>query len=215
MPRCPLVNEDDIAQLERHTFTDASEESFAAAVYLLVRYANGDVRYNLVKSATKLAPKKTILIPKLELQAALLGARLAGYICKSLTRPVTFKRVWTDSFCVRNWVRSTAAYYKPFVSHRIGEIQTRTEPDEWCFVPGSLNVIDAGTRSSLTPDYVIPEAWGVGPAFPERANVQVAEGSSLDCCARRTPTKQRSQDPPRHQQTSFRLEESNRLNYQT
>ena len=94
-----------------------------------------------------------------------MGARLAGYVHKSLTRPVTFQRFWTDSSCVRNRVRSTAAYYKPFVSHRIGEINTRTELDEWRFVPGSLNVIDAATRSSLIPGYVIPETWGAGPAF--------------------------------------------------
>ena len=32
VPRCLLVNEDGITQMELHTFTDASEEAFAAAV---------------------------------------------------------------------------------------------------------------------------------------------------------------------------------------
>ena len=50
---------------------------------------------------TKMAPNKTISAAKLELQAALMSARLCNYIGKPLP-----------------------ALYKSFVIHRIGEIQT-------------------------------------------------------------------------------------------
>ena len=99
---------------------------------------------------------------KLELQAALLGARVANYVQEALTRPVHRRYFWTDSSSVRNWI---AAYYKPFVNHRIGEIQTLTEPQEWRFVPGAKNVGDLATRSGLNPGYRIPEEWLAGPEF--------------------------------------------------
>jgi hypothetical protein len=36
-----------------------------------------------------------------------------------------------------------------YVSHRIGEIQTLTEADEWQFVSGKLNPADEAPRSQL------------------------------------------------------------------
>jgi hypothetical protein len=83
-----------------------------------------------VKAANKLAPKKTISVPKLELNAALLGARLARDIQEALPASVNRRRFWTDSSTVRNWIRAAAADYQVFVSNRIGEIQTITDEGE-------------------------------------------------------------------------------------
>lgn len=122
------------------------------------------MRIHQVKAANKLAPKKSISIPKLELNAALLGARLAVTIGTSLPVKIIRRRFWTDSSTVRNWIRATAAYYQVFVSNRIGEIQTLTESDKWRFVPGVLNPADAATRSTLEGD-VFPSTWLYGPDF--------------------------------------------------
>ena len=62
-------------------------------------------------------------------------------------------------------MRATSASYKPFVSHRIGEIQQLSEADEWRFVPGKLNPSDAATRSSLEVEEIIPKSWAEGPEF--------------------------------------------------
>ena len=69
----------------------------------------------LVKASTKLVPSKTILVPELELNAALLAARQASYIQKALVRPLDGRYFWTDSSTVRHWIRATAAYYQSFV----------------------------------------------------------------------------------------------------
>ena len=65
---------------------------------------------------------------------------------------------------MRNWVRAVSARYQVYVSHRIGEIQTLTEPHEWRFVPGKLNPADAATRSQLE-ETTIPDWWLDGPPF--------------------------------------------------
>jgi hypothetical protein len=69
-----------------------------------------------------------------------------------------------DSSTVRNWVRAVSSQYQVYVSHRIGEIQTLTEPEEWRFIPGRLNPADAASRSQLEEEE-IPSWWLDGPAF--------------------------------------------------
>jgi hypothetical protein len=158
-PRCLFPQEGNIDRSELHTFSDASEEAYASAVYLRHVYRDGTAVVRLVMAKTKLAPKKTISVAKLELNAALLGSRLADYVLKALTRNISATFYWTDSSCVRNWVRATSALYKPFVSHRIGEIQTLTAQGQWRFVPGKLNCSDAATRSFLDEFGVITSTW--------------------------------------------------------
>ena len=63
---------------------------------------------------------------------------MARAIYKALNHKINIRYFWTDSSTVRNWIRATATFYQTFVSHRIGEIQTLTEPQEWRFVQGSL-----------------------------------------------------------------------------
>jgi hypothetical protein len=164
MPRCLFPDSAKIISSELHTFCDASEEAYAAVIYIRNCYADGGVVVRQVKAANKLAPKKTISVPKLELNAALLGARLARAIQEALPASVNKRRFWTDSSTVRNWIRAAAANYQVFVSNRIGEIQTVTDEGEWRFVPGVLNPADAATRSTLEGEN-FPPVWLNGPEF--------------------------------------------------
>ena len=133
-------------------------------VYIRNIYNDGRIVIRHVKGGTKLAPTKTLSVPRLELNAAVLGARMAKMVQTELTREVASRYFWTDSSTVRNWIRATAAIYQTFVSHRIGEIQSLTEAQEWRFVPGTLNPADAATRSQLESE-AVPYLWIDGPGF--------------------------------------------------
>ncbi|XP_057381574.1 uncharacterized protein LOC130704113 [Daphnia carinata] len=163
-PRCLFPNEDCIVRVELHTFCDASEEAYAAVSYIRNVYEDRNIVVRQVKAGNKLAPTKTLSIPKLELNAALLEARLAQFFKRALTYHVHGRYFWTDSSTVRNWVRATASFYQIFVSHQVGETQTLTEPKEWRFVPGKINPADAATRSQLESE-AIPISWLDGPEF--------------------------------------------------
>ena len=43
---------------------------------------------------------------------------------------------------------------KPFVAHRVREIQEDSNPDQWRYVPGKLNPADYGTQG-LTVEELI------------------------------------------------------------
>lgn len=116
VPRCLFPKEHDIIRTELHGFGDASEEAHAAVIYLRQVYTGGAVIIRQVRATTKLAPKKTISIPKLELNASLQLARLAKTVGEALSRRVHRRYLWTDSSTVRNWVRATGSNYQIYVS---------------------------------------------------------------------------------------------------
>ena len=166
IPRCIQPKKKNVIRSELHTFCDASEEAFAAVVYLRSVYDEDDIRCSFMMAKTKVAPKKALSVARLELQAAVLGARLADYVRKAMTRQIDRVFFWTDSKCAIGWIRSTAVWYKPFVAHRVGEIQTLTDPKSWRHVPGRMNVSDCATRSRFDErSELIPVRWFTGPDF--------------------------------------------------
>lgn len=98
-----------IVRRELHTFGDASEEANCAVTYFRNVSADGHVTLLHIKATTKLLPTKTISVQKLELCAALLGARLVRFVGSALSRQIDGRFFWTDSSTIRHWVRSTTS----------------------------------------------------------------------------------------------------------
>ena len=73
--------------LELHVFGDSSQDVFSAVAFLRARvHACTEVAFVIGKA--RVAPMKTLTVPKLELQAAVLAARLSIDIRDALTIPV-------------------------------------------------------------------------------------------------------------------------------
>ena len=88
---------------------------------------------------------KALTIPKLELQAALLAARLRNEVQKALKITIQRTFMWTDSTTVLQWLHSIDQ--KPvFVANRVSKILELTPVDEWNHVPTADIPADAGTR---------------------------------------------------------------------
>ena len=68
-----------------HTFVDASQEAYGAAVYIRVDFCDGNLSVQLVTAKIKVAPLKSISIPRLELMGAVLGIRLARSVVNTLS----------------------------------------------------------------------------------------------------------------------------------
>ncbi|XP_075264692.1 uncharacterized protein LOC142356781 [Convolutriloba macropyga] len=98
IPRCLVPNVDGTHEL--HTFTDASLSAVSAVVYLRTISADGSIATHYVISKSKVAPIKQMSFPKLELEAATLGAELAGFCETEMTIDVKRKKFWSDSTAV-------------------------------------------------------------------------------------------------------------------
>ncbi|XP_055613361.1 uncharacterized protein LOC129759847 [Uranotaenia lowii] len=174
IPRCYFDGVGNIRyqQTELHIFVDASEEAYAAAGYFRLPNSSGGFECCLVAAKTKVAPLKHWSIPRLELQAAVLGTRLKKCIMEGHT--ISAKRVvlWSDSSTVLAWIRSDHRRFTQFVACRVGEILTTTNVSEWRWVPSRLNVADHATKWGQGPPISSSDSWFKGPAFlwePEEA----------------------------------------------
>lgn len=74
----------DVIHHEIHGLSDASTKAYAAAIYLQVTSLDGSVTVTLLIAKSKVAPVKTVSVPRLELSAALLLARLVRFVKTSL-----------------------------------------------------------------------------------------------------------------------------------
>lgn len=95
-----------------HGFSDASQLAIAAVIYVRVPQDNGEHLTRLVCSKTKIAPIKRVTIPRLELTAALLLARLMTKTIQALDLTNAPVYCWTDSSVTLTWITTHPARWK-------------------------------------------------------------------------------------------------------
>ena len=153
--------------LELHMFGDSSQDVFSAVGFLRaqVTCTSGEIITELafVLGKARVAPMKVMTVPKLELQATLLAARLKRKICRALTVTVDKVFMWTDSTIVLQWVNSTNKHTF-FIANRVSEILENTSVDQWNHVATCDNPADAGTRG-MSAEILQLSSWVRGPDF--------------------------------------------------
>lgn len=118
-----------------------------------------------IVAKTRVAPIKLTTIPRLELQAALIGSRLAATIIAEHTIKPNRIVMWTDSRTVLCWLRSSNSRFRLYVTRRVGEILENTGVSDWKWVPTKQNVADIGTRLTSTCNFNVEDWWYSGPSF--------------------------------------------------
>ena len=96
-----------------------------------------------VLGKARAAPMKVMTVLKLELQAALLAARLKREITQALTLTVNQVFLWSDSTIVLQWINFNEKQ-TIFVAIRLCEILEYTSVDQWNHVATKDNPADAG-----------------------------------------------------------------------
>lgn len=163
IPRCVVISQAKSYHI--HGFCDSSQYIYGACVYLSSENAQGDRVSHLICSKSRLAPIKSISLPKLELCGALLLAQLMQKTIKALRIQTDSINYWTDSTIVLSWLNAEPNCWKIFVSNRVAEIQNLTENGVWRHIESQNNPADIVSRGCETQKLANESLWWHGPAF--------------------------------------------------
>ena len=160
--RCGVIS--DFVNIQIHGFCDPSEKAYGACIYLRSTNNQGHHYSSLICSKSRVAPLHTISLPRLELCAALLLARLYAATSQALSHLTISRTVfWSDSTIALQWIQTSPHTLKTFVSNRVAEIQEITQPHEWKHVPTQDNPADSSSRGQMPKDFLVNRIWQHGP----------------------------------------------------
>ena len=164
---------DDIESVEIHGFSDSSLDAYAAVIYLRVKTKVG-IKVSLITSKSKVAPMKKFSVPRLELLACVLLAKLMQQVTFSISSQITAYSVfaWTDSKVTLCWIKEKCKWWKPWIENRVVSIRKVINEKLWNYVPTSCNPADIPTRSN-TFENLIKTRWYEGPHLLRNDDIQM------------------------------------------
>ncbi|XP_060800865.1 uncharacterized protein LOC132901873 [Amyelois transitella] len=161
--------------IQIHAFSDASMRAYGAAVYLRIVCNDGKVKTKLIAARTKVAPLKTISLPRLELCGALLLSRLMKQIGQAMRIPKSQMYAWTDAQIVLAWLCGEPNRWKPFVANRVVEILDNLNNEHWNHVQSHENPADLVSRGVLLLELKDCELWWSGPKWLSETEINIRE----------------------------------------
>jgi hypothetical protein len=124
---------------ELHIFCDATEEGYGVACYRRCTGDGGKVHVTLIFARAHVVPADMLKqalkdqenhhgsIPRLELVAACLAARVCNMLRRESGEVYKSTVLWCDSECVLKWIFDTETCFKTFVSNCLSTIHELTK----------------------------------------------------------------------------------------
>ena len=151
-----------ITSCQIHNFSDALQVGYGAVTYLRLADHQGNVSCSFVMGKARLAPLKSITVPRMELSAAVLATRLDKITREELSLPVDQSFFWTDSTCVLRYIENDTKRFQTFVANRVAAIRDSSSPSQWNYVDTASNPADEASRG-VPADGM--QRWINGPEF--------------------------------------------------
>lgn len=136
----------DVKCTQLHIFSDGSEQGYGACAYLRLTNSYNKHTCSFLMGKSRLAPMKTMTIPRLELSGAVVACRLYAFLDEELELPIDQVIFWTDSTIVLGYIKNEARRFKTFVGNRLSEIHDMTLPEQWRHVGTDSNPADIASR---------------------------------------------------------------------
>ena len=143
--------------------SDGSELAYGAVAYVRWPCADGTIEVRLLMSKCRISPVNKVSIPRMELNGAVLSTRLRECISREMRYKFSKIIHLVDSETVLSMIHKTSYRFKAYEGVRLGEIQSRTQPTDWAWIPGELNVADWLTRGKDPGDLDNESQWQTGP----------------------------------------------------
>ncbi|XP_073952967.1 uncharacterized protein [Choristoneura fumiferana] len=151
------------SDIELHGFSDSSMKAFAAVIYIKINKANQSKVILVAAKSRIVSQKKNTSLPRLELCAAELLARLMNKIEQCLPGHNIKKFGWTDSTAVLGWIQGEINRWKPFVANRVSQIKDVMGPECWRYVKSADNPADCASRGITATQLKNHPSWWSGP----------------------------------------------------
>ena len=155
----------DLTDVQLHHFSDTSGGGYGAASYLRLVDNVGHVHCTLVIAKSRVAPLKTITIPRMELTAATVSAKLHKFLEEQLDLPIHRTIFWTDSTIVLQYLRNETKRFQTFMANRLAIIHDVSLPHPWYHVDSRSNPAELASRGLSNIDPVKLRFWLGGPDF--------------------------------------------------
>ena len=134
-------------RVELHIFSDGSEKACGAVTYIKkINNDNLSCNFVLAKSRLPATNKASRTIPRLELEAALIAARIVKTIAQEIKTPISNISLWSDSTTVLKYIKNGETQFEIYVLRRTHEINSITNSENWNYIESNLNVADDLTK---------------------------------------------------------------------
>ena len=162
---------------ELHVFADSSSRACGAAVYTVNHTHQCS---DLLIGKARVAPcrENHLTIPKLELTASLIGARLIRYLSNLFKFDTIY--LWSDSKVPISWITSDRDVKDMYIANRVAEIKTLINHHHVnvMYVPTKDNPaghLSRGCTSKQlkTSNWLHGPSWLLTREFPEQSNINI------------------------------------------
>ncbi|GFV86730.1 DUF5641 domain-containing protein [Trichonephila clavipes] len=170
------ISNPTLEESKQNSYEDALND-FQQKLAILLTEEN-DLKVTLLRSKARVAPLKSLTIPRLELMSCCLGARLANSIIRALNLPGIKVIYWSDSEVALWWIREQGNW-SVFVANRVKEIRELTQFQSWRHVPSNMNIADLLSRG-CTPQKMLDSKWWEGPRWL-RNNREQWPANKINC----------------------------------
>ncbi|XP_003738023.1 uncharacterized protein LOC100903342 [Galendromus occidentalis] len=164
IPRC-ITGQFSADRYELHAFSDASMDAYGCVIYMRTIFQRTAETRFLIAEA-RVAPNKCKWsIHRYELMGALLTAKIADQVTRSIKLRIDKGFFWCDNMACVSWIHSDPNRWSAFVANRVRDIHKLSDASDWRYVKSEDNPADIVSRGLDISTLPTKQLWFRGPAW--------------------------------------------------
>jgi len=133
--------------------------------YLRLINTASQVHCALIMGKSRVSPLKQFTVPRLELTAATVSAKVSHMLQEELDYQEATNIFWTDSKAVLGYIGNDARQFHTFVANRVQLIRDLSDVNQWQYIELDKNPADEASRGLHCHNISSNHHWFIGPDF--------------------------------------------------